>query len=374
MLFSDANVMNEGKHYPGERIWVDLQPWLKSCGYTLRDRYQPGWVASWLKPGAKKRWQDCEDGLVPDFTHLLDASREDGSFVMLKHISISRHPHEVEVGQLFSLNPLVSDPKNRCAPFYDVLRVPNDDDRVILVMPLLYGVENPPFQTVGEVVEFCRQIFEGLQFMHQNHTAHRDCKYNNIMADPLPLYDSPPHPYEIIMRRDFSGKVKVCSTRTQTLIKYYFVDFGLSRHYDPEAGPPLELPPWGGDNSVPEFLATDTPCDPFPVDVYCLGNAVREYFLGGDSLFPARKGLGFLKGLVADMVKDNPKQRPTMDEVVTRFDDIIKGLSSWKLRSRLASKKEGALGGLARSLLHWTKQIKPILTRLPPIPTPSPRR
>lgn len=107
-----------------------------------------------------------------------------------------------------------------------------------------------------------------------------DCKYNNIMADPLPLYDSPPHPYEIIMRRDFSGKVKVCSTRTQTLIKYYFVDFGLSRHYDPEAGLPLELPPWGGDNSVPEFLATDTPCDPFPVDVYCLGNAVREYFLG----------------------------------------------------------------------------------------------
>lgn len=84
--------------------------------------------------------------------------------------------------------------------------------------------------------------------------------------------------------------------------------------------------------------------------------------------------MGFLKGLVADMVKDNPKQRPTMDEVVTRFDDIIKGLSSWKLRSRLASKKEGALGGLARSLLHWTKQIKPILTRLPPIPTPSPRR
>lgn len=71
MLFSDANVMNEGKHYPGERIWVDLQPWLKSCGYTLRDRYQPGWVASWLKPGAKKRWRDCEDGLVPDVCNKL---------------------------------------------------------------------------------------------------------------------------------------------------------------------------------------------------------------------------------------------------------------------------------------------------------------
>jgi hypothetical protein len=35
-------VMTEGKHYPGEHIWLDLQPWLKSCGYTLRVRYQPG--------------------------------------------------------------------------------------------------------------------------------------------------------------------------------------------------------------------------------------------------------------------------------------------------------------------------------------------
>jgi hypothetical protein len=98
------------------------------------------------------------------------------------------------------------------------------------------------------------------------------------MADPLPLYDSPPHPYELIKRHDFSGDVKVCSSRTQTPIKYYLVDFGLSRRYNPEDGPPLELPPWGGDNSVPEFLAADTPCDPFPVDVYCLGNVIRQYF------------------------------------------------------------------------------------------------
>jgi hypothetical protein len=79
---------------------------------------------------------------------------------MLKHISISRHPHEVEIGQLFSSEPLASNPKNRCIPFYDVLRVPDNEDRVIIVMPLLYRIENPPFQTIGEVVGFFRQIFE----------------------------------------------------------------------------------------------------------------------------------------------------------------------------------------------------------------------
>jgi hypothetical protein len=79
---------------------------------------------------------------------------------MLKHISISRHPHEVEIGQLFSSEPLASNPKNCCVPFYDVLRVPDDEDTVILVMPLLYRIQNPPFQTVGEVVDFFRQMFE----------------------------------------------------------------------------------------------------------------------------------------------------------------------------------------------------------------------
>lgn len=76
-----------------------------------------------------------------------------------------------------------------------------------------------------------------------------------------------------------------------------------------------------------------------------------------------------MKDLVADMVKDDPKQRPTMDEVVARFAHITKHLSNWKLRSRLGNKDEGALGSMARSVIHWTKQIKPIVTRLPPIPT-----
>ena len=78
-----------------------------------------------------------------------------------------------------------------------------------------------------------------------------------------------------------------------------------------------------------------------------------------------------MQDLVKDMVKDDPQQRPTMDEVVTRFGDITKRLSSWKLRSRLGKKKEGALGSIVRSVVHWTKQIKPIIARLPPLPTPK---
>jgi hypothetical protein len=54
------------------------------------------------------------------------------------------------------------------------------------------------------------------------------------------------------------------------------IDFGLSRRYE-DVGPHLELPGWGGDKTVPEFRTGEL-YDPFLVDVYCLGNVVREYF------------------------------------------------------------------------------------------------
>lgn len=47
-----------------------------------------------------------------------------------------------------------------------------------------------------------------------------------------------------------------------------------------------------------------------------------------------------MEPLVKDMVQADPKQRPTMDEVVKRFSEIRRRLSWWKLRSRI--NKEGS--------------------------------
>jgi len=359
----------DGKLYPREKFWVNHQPFLKDRGYTLRARYQPDWVASWKKPNAKTDWMNSEDAVVSFYEHLLDSSREDGSLVMLKFIKPSEHPFEIDIAKLFSSETFSSNPRNHCVPIYDVLSIPDDTDGAVLVMPLLYEVQKPPFQTIGEVVEFFRQIFEGLQFMHQNNVAHRDCKYDNFMVDSLPLYTSPPHPHKMSMKRDFSGKTKICSIRTLTPVKYYLVDFGLSRRYNPVDGPPSEFPIWGGDESVPEFRTQDAPCDPFPVDVYCIGNSIRRHFLEGYSGEPPKKGFNFIKDLVADMTKDDPKQRPTMDEVVARFGDITKRLSTWELRSRVTNKDERPLRGIIRSVVHWAKQISLFARRVPPIPT-----
>src|SRR5580658_3805805 len=121
----------------------------------------------------------------------MDATRVgDGRFVVLKFVQKSRHPFEAEIGSFFSTAALATDPANHCVPIYEVLQVPDEEDTILLVMPLLRLYDDPRFDTFGEVLEFFRQIFEvqclvscvifssltsyqGLQFMHKHHVAHR---------------------------------------------------------------------------------------------------------------------------------------------------------------------------------------------------------
>ena len=106
----------------------------------------------------------------------------------------------------------------------------------------------------------------------------RDCNSNNIMMDASGMYPRGFHPRLQNRNPEFTGPAKHL-TRTQHPPKYYFVDFGIARRYDPANGPPLELPIEGGDKSVPEFQASNGPCDPFPTNVYYLGNFIRREFL-----------------------------------------------------------------------------------------------
>lgn len=84
----------------------------------------------------------------------------DGKRVVLKRISTSTHPDEVEIGRFFATEPLASHPKNHCVPLLQVLSIPDDPDNVLLVMPFLRTFDDPPFNTVGEVVDALKQVLE----------------------------------------------------------------------------------------------------------------------------------------------------------------------------------------------------------------------
>jgi hypothetical protein len=91
----------------------------------------------------------------------MDATRiADGKFVLLKCLLKSIYPHEVEISTFLSSPPLADDPTNHCVPVYEVLQLPDDDDRVIIVMPLLREYRDPRFDTIGEILHFFSQIFE----------------------------------------------------------------------------------------------------------------------------------------------------------------------------------------------------------------------
>ena len=131
--------------------------------------------------------------------------------------------------------------------------------------------------------------------MHENHVAHRyiyiytpihsynviytrDCTSENIMLDPSNMYPESFHPSKIERSKDFRRKAKWYS-RTWRPTRYLLIDFGLSRQYNPANGPSLDIPLRGGDKSAPEHRDLKTPCNPFPTDVYYLGNLVREDFM-----------------------------------------------------------------------------------------------
>ena len=106
----------------------------------------------------------------------------------------------------------------------------------------------------------------------------RDCTSENIMLDPSNMYPESFHPVEIGRSWDFRRNAKWYS-RTRRPTKYLFIDFGLSRRYDPANGPPLDKPYRGGDKSAPEHKDLARRCNPFPTDVYYLGNLIREGYM-----------------------------------------------------------------------------------------------
>ncbi|KAJ7642402.1 hypothetical protein DFH06DRAFT_961947, partial [Mycena polygramma] len=200
----------------------------------------------------------------------------DGRKVMLKYVSTKDNPDAVKIAQLFASPPHAGNPRNHCVPVFQVLQDPDDNDIHILVMPFFVPFYRPNFDTVGEAIACFRQVFEGIQYMHENFVAHRDCGINNILQDGADLYPAGFHPVKPWLDPSFTNFSHPI-TRTECWSRYYIIDFGLSRRYDPINGLPFEDTIRGGDKSAPEY--NYFACNAFPTDIYVLGNLLKTQFL-----------------------------------------------------------------------------------------------
>lgn len=129
-------------------------------------------------------------------TTLLDGTRiSDGAYVKFKIVPKSIHPYEVEIAQFLSSEPLRSDPANHCVPIYGVLSIPGDNDKVVIVMPLLREYTSPPFGTIGEAVECFRQLFEVSSLNHLMYIPYKlagSTIYAQISSGPPVCFLPPP--------------------------------------------------------------------------------------------------------------------------------------------------------------------------------------
>ena len=81
-----------------------------------------------------------------------------------------------------------------------------------------------------------------------------------------------------------------------------------------------------------------------------------------------------MKPLVDDMVQDDPSKRPKIDEVVERFDGILRSLSWWKLHSRLVDyeeEKDDPIASFIRPIHHFFRTAAHVIIFRNPIPRPS---
>lgn len=77
-----------------------------------------------------------------------------------------------------------------------------------------------------------------------------------------------------------------------------------------------------------------------------------------------------MKPLVDDMTQADPTKRPTIDQVITRFDVLRRSLGSWKLRSRAVQKNEDIFLRGVRAAKHLKQRIYYMVHRIPPVPVP----
>jgi len=77
-----------------------------------------------------------------------------------------------------------------------------------------------------------------------------------------------------------------------------------------------------------------------------------------------------MRELIDSMTDENPAERPTIEEVIEKFDKIRSSLSTVKLRSPIISKKDPTIFTLFRHARQLTRTLLYAIQRIPAVPTP----
>jgi len=171
------------------------------------------------------------------------------------------------------------------------------------------------------------------------------------------MYPDGWHPSARSWDRQGQNRAKFSPRHKSGGVVYYFVDFGISRVYRANHEKVVDDCN-GSDREVPEF-ETKAPYDPFPADVFILGNLYRKTFT------QEYRNLEFIEPLVQRMTSKEPSARPTADDA---FEWIKAFLASSKgyaphLRWRLEPREETRSSRLFENVKFLAREEVPHVIR-----------
>ncbi|KAJ7147144.1 hypothetical protein C8R43DRAFT_1069958 [Mycena crocata] len=205
------------------------------------------------------------------------------------------------------------DPQNRVYPLLDIIPVPCNDDFAIIVMPILRLFSSPVFRQLREVVEAMRQFLE-IKFRHSTHNfvlkiRRRDACTLNLMMDATPDLPNGFHFSRSWTTDGVQSNYGVPWRSRSSPVNYYFIDFGLARNHP---------------NGIETARSVGSPYNPFPVDIYQLGNVFQV------------DGRSYFSQFAALMTKKEPGDRPSAHEALNHFEAICSSIPSFELDAPLS--------------------------------------
>ena len=80
---------------------------------------------------------------------------------MLVYIKrVPTHSDELKIALMLNSETLRKDPRNHCVPILDHFEDEQESGMSFMVMPFLQSIDNPPFETVYNVIDFVEQVLE----------------------------------------------------------------------------------------------------------------------------------------------------------------------------------------------------------------------
>ena len=121
--------------------------------------------------------------------------------------------------------------------------------------------------------------FLQFDFSFNYHSPSSDCHDANIMMNADGMFPKGFHAADPSRTYDWTGSAKHLS-RTERPPKYYYIDFGISVRFGlDESAPRTRVNAWGGDQDrPPEIEHLNVEYNPFPTDVFYMGNIIKQNF------------------------------------------------------------------------------------------------